>query len=197
MMPDMQKQVVVIAGPTGTGKDSIIGGVIARYPRCTRLVTATTRAMRPGEEDAKSYYFFSKERFLEEVREGNIIEYNYRAQLDTYYGTYKPDLESKLAEGKIVLAQVQIVGARYLQEHYGATTIFVMPQSRAVLEARIRGRDHTLSDEEVHARFDIAEQETKEDAPQYDYQIRNDQGKLDAAVEAVVEILRKEGYTLE
>lgn len=197
MMPEMQSQVVVIAGPTGCGKDSIISGVIARYPRCTRLVTATTRAMRPGEEDTKHYYFFTKERFLDEVREGNIIEYNYRSALDTYYGTYKPDLEGKLAEGRVVLAQVQIVGARYLKEHYDATTIFVMPQSREVLEARIRGRDHTLTEAEVHARFDIAEQETKEDAPQYDYRITNEQGRLDETIDSVVEILRKEGYTLE
>lgn len=191
-----QKQVVVIAGPTGSGKDSIIAELVRRYSNCVRLITSTTRAPRPGEQNGVDYHFFSKERFLEELRNGNIIEYNYRPSLDTYYGTYIPELEKQLEAGKTVLAQVQIVGARYLKEHYAATTIFVNASSLQLLVERIQERDRTLSPEETEARLNIALQEVKEDAPQYDYQVVNEQGRLLETVDSVVEILEKEGYTL-
>lgn len=192
----MRKQVVVIAGPTGSGKDSIIAGVLARFSNCSKLITATTRAMRPGEIDGVSYHFLSKEKFQEELKKGNIIEYNYRKNLDTYYGTYRPELDKQLAAGKIVLAQVQIIGARLLKQEYGATLIFIAPESFETLEKRIRERDKTLSENELHERIEIARQEVEEDAKEYDYVITNEQGKLDEAVEHTVEILKKEGYTL-
>jgi guanylate kinase len=191
-----RKQVVVIAGPTGSGKDSIIQGILARFSNCSRLVTATTRTVRPGEKDGVNYHFLSKEKFLTEMKEGNILEYNYRKNLDTYYGTYKPALEKQLASGKIIFAQVQIIGARYLKEHYGATLIFISPSSFETLEARIRERDTTLTEEELRERIAIARQEVEEDAKEYDYTIMNEQGKLSEAIDHAVEILRKEGYTL-
>lgn len=190
------RQVVVIAGPTGSGKDSIIQGILSRFSNCSRLITATTRAKRPGETDGVSYHFLTKEKFLKELENGNIIEYNYRKNLDTYYGTYKPELDKQLAAGKIVLAQVQIIGARLLKKEYGATLIFVKPSSFETLEARIRERDKTLTEAELRERIAIARQEVEEDAKEYDYAILNEQGKLAEAVEDTVEILKKEGYTL-
>jgi len=152
--------------------------------------------MRPGEKNGVSYHFLSKEKFLSEMKAGNILEYNYRKNLDTYYGTYKPALEEQLASGKIIFAQVQIIGARYLKEHYGATLIFISPSSFETLEARIRERDKTLTEAELHARIEIARQEVEEDAKEYDFTILNEQGKLDEAIDHAVEILKKEGYTL-
>jgi guanylate kinase len=160
------------------------------------LVTATTRAARPGEKDGVSYHFLTKEKFQEELKKGNIIEYNYRKNLDTYYGTYKPELDKQLAAGGVVLAQVQIIGARLLKKEYDATLIFVAPESFETLEARIRERDKTLTDAELRERIAIARQEVEEDAKEYDYTITNEQGKLDEAVEHAVEILKKEGYNL-
>lgn len=191
-----QKQIVVIAGPTGSGKDSIIQGILSRFSNCSRLVTATTRAKRPNEKDGVDYHFLTRNKFLEEMKEGNILEYNYRKNLDTYYGTYKPALEEQLASGKIIFAQVQIIGARYLKEHYGATLIFIRPSSFETLEARIRERDKTLTDAELRERIEIARQEVEEDAKEYDYTIMNEQGKLTEAIDNAVEILKKEGYTL-
>lgn len=191
-----RKQIVVIAGPTGSGKDSVIQGILSRFSNCSRLVTATTRAMRPGEKNGVDYHFLTKEKFRDEMENGNILEYNYRKNLDTYYGTYKPALEQQLSSGNVIFAQVQIIGARYLKEHYGATLIFISPSSFETLEARIRERDKTLTDSELHERIEIARQEVEEDAKEYDYTITNEQGKLDEAVDSAVEILKKEGYTL-
>lgn len=191
------RQVVVIAGPTGSGKDTIIAELVKRSANCVRLVTATTRTPRPGERSGVDYHFFSKPRFEQELQAGNILEFNYRKKLDTYYGTYKPELDTQIAAGRIVFAQVQIVGARYLKEHYDAVTIFITSPSVQLLLERIRERDKTLTPEEIQARLDIALQEIKEDAPFYDYRITNEQGRLIESADRVVEILEKEGYNLE
>ena len=190
------KQVVVIAGPSGSGKDSVIRGVIERCPNTTRMVTATTRAKRDGERDGFDYHFMTNGRFKEELARGNILEHYHRAETDTYYGTYKPDIESRIAAGKVVLCQLQIVGAKYFKEHYGATTLFIMPPTSDAFEARIRARAH-MSDVEWAERQKFTKREIAEEAPWYDYRIANEDGKLEQAVDEVISILQKEGYILE
>jgi guanylate kinase len=190
------KQVVVIAGPAGSGKDSIVQGVLKRCSNATLMVTATTRPMRPGEVEGVNYHYLTNEKFLEELAAGNILEHYHREDTDTYYGTYKPDIDSRIESGNVVFAVIQIVGAKYLKEHYDATTIFIMPPSLDVLERRVRSRA-PMSDLEWQERLAHTHREVTEDSPFYDYRITNDEGKLDDAVEAVIEILRKEGYTLE
>ena len=189
------KQVVVIAGPTGSGKDALLKELLRRCPNTTRMVTAVTRAPRPGGEDGGDYHLLSNERFEEEIAAGNILEHYYRTETDTYYGTYKPDIESRIQSGKVVLCQVQIVGAKYFKEHYNATTFFIMPPSLDAFEKRIRVRA-PMSDVEWQERLKITQQEVAHDAPWYDYRISNEDGKLDEAVNEVMAILQKEGYTL-
>ena len=191
------KQVVVIAGPTGSGKDSIIKGIIDRYPeKAVLAVNATTRPPRPDERNGVNYYFLTNDKFKEEMAVGNIPEHYYRSETDTYYGLYKPDLDTRVAEGKIVFFQIQIVGAKWLKEHYDATTLFIMPPSLDAFEKRIRARA-PMSDTEWQERAAFTKKEVEEEAPWYDHRIVNEDGKLDDAIEQVIEILKKEGYTLE
>lgn len=190
------KQVVVIAGPAGSGKDSIIRGILKRFPNTAFGLTATTRPARPGEQYGINYFFFSNDEFLREVTNGNIPEHYHRVETNTYYGLYKPDLDKKIAEGKIVFFQIQIVGAKYLKKHYDATTFFIMPPALDAFEHRIRSRA-PMTDAEWEERKKFTEREVKEEVPFYDYRITNDDGKLEDAVDEVIEILRKEGYTLE
>ncbi|OGG57666.1 hypothetical protein A2765_06020 [Candidatus Kaiserbacteria bacterium RIFCSPHIGHO2_01_FULL_56_24] len=193
----MQKQVVVIAGPAGSGKNSVIEGVTAHFRNCSRLVTATTRAPRSGEQHEVDYYFFSEPEFMDALAKGDILEHRDVKSLGTHYGVYKPDLEKRLARGDVVLCHLDIIGVRYLHEHYNSTSFFIMPESLEELENRIRARNQGMSNEEISKRMEIAAREIREDAPQCDYQIVNADNKLDAAVDQVIEILRKEGYTLE
>lgn len=190
------KQVVVIAGPSGSGKNAVITKILREHSNCARLVTATTRLMRPGEEDGVDYHFFSQERFDEELSNGNIPEHRFVPALGTYYGTYLPDLDKRIAEGKIVFAQVDIEGARLLKERYGATTIFIMPESLEQFRGRLRVRNPEWSQNEFDARMKITEDEIRVHAPQYDFRIVNADGKLDETARDVVEIMRKEGYNL-
>ncbi|MEK7063769.1 MAG: hypothetical protein AAB955_03735 [Patescibacteria group bacterium] len=192
----MEKNVIVVAGPTGSGKDAIIQELIKRYPKIVFAINAVTRAPRPGEIDGVHYHFMTNEQFVEEMANGNIPEHYLRKSINAYYGLYKPELDARLAEGKIVAFQIQIMGARYLKEHYNATTFFVMPKSMEEFEHRVRGRA-PMSDAEWQERKEFTEREINEESAFYDHIIKNEEGRLEHSVDQVVEILRKEGYVLE
>lgn len=191
------RQIVDIAGPSGIGKNSVIDALVARYKKCARLVTATTRAPREGEMHGVDYYFLTTEDFLNELKSGNILEHRDVPSLKTHYGVYKPDLEEKIAAGAVVLAQLDIVGARYLKKHYNAITIFLQPENTDVLKRRIMARKKGMSEVELSERMKIAEREIRNDSKEFDYQVVNVEGKLEETVEEVVAILEKEGYNLE
>ena len=190
------KQVIVLAGPSGSGKNAIINEIMRRSPNCERLVTATTRSMRPGEQDGVDYHFLSQEDFDRELQMGNIPEHRFVPALNTYYGVYLPDLEKRLKDNKIIFAQVDIEGARLLKDRYGATTIFIMPESLEQFRGRLRARNPEWSPKEFEARMAITEREMREHAPQYDYRVVNADGKLQETVQEVIDIMRKEGYAL-
>lgn len=192
----MSKQVIVIAGPSGSGKNAIISKILERYHNGVRLVTATTRVMRPGEVDGIDYHFFTQERFDQELSAGHIPEHRFVPSLGTYYGIYTPDLDKHIKAGKIVYAQVDIEGARLLKDRYNATTIFIMPESIEQFRGRLRARNPEWSQKELDARMKITENELRVHAPEYDYRVINADGKLAETVADVVEIMRKEGYTL-
>ena len=193
----MSKNVVVISGPTGSGESTITKEVIRRFPRTVvRLVTATSRPPRDSEQNGVDYFFFSKEEFLRHQKNGTIVEAGYIPNRDAYYGTHLPDLEQKLAAGLTIIANTQIVGTKYYKENYRATSIFIEPESIDLLEERIRARSPGLTGQEIMSRLDDAKREIREEGPIYDYHVINAEGKLDQAVDAVIEIFRKEGYTL-
>lgn len=188
-----RKKIVIIAGPSGSGKNSVLKGVLEKCDNCTRLVTATTRSARVGEVHGKDYYFFTKEEFLQKVEDGSIPEYWHATRTDRYYGTYIPDLDEKLAQGKIVLAQVQIEGMRFFKKEYGALSVFIQPDSLEELRRRVLHRQN-MPEQELQERLLEAEKEITQDAPEYDYIIVNKRDKLEEAIDATLDILRKEQY---
>ncbi len=189
----MKDRVVVIAGPAGSGKDTVVRELLKRIPEATLMVTATTRLPRPGEVDGVNYHFMDNVRFKQEIEAGNILEYYHRSATDTYYGTYKPDIDTRLAAGNLVFCVLQIVGARYMKEHYNALTVFIEPRSIEEFEHRIRARS-PMSDTEWEERKKITENELRNDAPWYDHRVVNADGGLDDAVEATHSILERAGY---
>ena len=186
----MKQRVVVIAGPAGSGKDTVVRELMKRIPDSTLMVTATTRAPRPGEQDGVNYHFMDNTRFKQELAEGNILEYYHREATDTYYGTYKPDIDARLSAGKLVFCVLQIVGAKYMKEHYGALTLFIEPRSIEEFEHRIRARS-PMSDTEWQERKRITEGELAHDAPWYDHRIVNGDGALEKAVDDAYNILQQ------
>lgn len=191
------KRVLVIGGPTGSGESTITNAIIKRFPVFTRLVTATSRKPRNGEKDKIDYYFFSKEEFEKNIANGDIIEYTYIENRGDYYGTYKPDLNEKIAKDFNVIVNVDIVGAKYYKENYNATTIFIKPKSIEELRERLANRDKNIDLEELNKRIENAENEIEKEMPFYDYIVVNANGKLEEAVEKTFDILKKENYNLE
>ena len=191
------KQIVVIAGPSGSGKNTLIRELMREHPGTTMLVTATTRTPRSGEADGKDYYFFSQERFDEELLAGNIAGERFVPIFGgIHYGIYLPDLRKRLAAGKVVFAPVDITGAKYLKENYAATTIFLMPESVEAYRRRIRVRNPDMTQVELDLRMKITQEEMRVHAPQYDHRVVSADGALTEVAAQVVDILRKEGYNL-
>lgn len=191
------KRILVIAGPTGVGESTVTKEIITRYPVFTRLTTATTRAPRAGERNEIDYYFFSNEEFERLIASGDIIEYQNNRDTNVYYGSYKADLEKKLAHGFNLIMNVDIVGAKYYKEQHGATTIFLLPDSWDNIEKRLREREPDMDPAELANRLAYARREADEESPYYDYKVVNAQGKLAETIETITEILKKEGYRLE
>ncbi|MBT4941480.1 MAG: guanylate kinase [Candidatus Magasanikbacteria bacterium] len=191
-----EKNVFALGGPTGSGESTITQALIERFPVCARLVTATTRAPRGLEKHGVDYYFFSKEEFERHITTGVIAEYTYIKNRDCYYGSYKPDLDKKIAEGKIVIVNVDAVGVAYYREHYAATAIFLKPESIEEIERRLRSRDVGIAETELTKRLLNAKEEIQNEEHVYDESVINKRDHLQEAVEEVVLILRDSGYTL-
>lgn len=193
----MEKKIVVIAGPSGSGKNTIIKRLKAQFPRIDTLVTATTRTMRPGEAEGVDYRFYTIERFDDETAQGHIVGTRFVPLFGgVHYGIYLPDLKKKIASASTVFAPVDLEGARWLKENYGALTIFIMPESFDVYRSRIHARSPEMSQQEFDMRIKIAETECRTHAPQYDYRVITADGGLSETLDRVIEILHKEGYTL-
>lgn len=193
-MADTKEKIVIISGPSGSGKNSVLQGVLDTCENCVRLVTATTRAIREGEQDGVDYHFLRKDQFLKGIENGDIPEHWRADETDRYYGTYMPALKERLAEGKTVLAQLQIEGLRYFKKKFGAVGIFVVADSYDELERRIRTRQPDMTDEEIEERLHTARQEVDEYSDEYDFTVVNARGKLDEAINQVIDIIRKEQY---
>jgi guanylate kinase len=191
------KQIVVIAGPSGSGKNTLIRELMASHSGMDVLVTATTRMPRAGEIDGKDYYFFSQERFDQELMAGDIVGERFVPLFGgTHYGIYLPDLRKRLLTSKIIFAPVDIIGAHYLKETYDATTIFLMPESVEAYRRRIRVRNPDMSQMELDLRMKITETEMRVHAPQFDYRVVSADGAIVDVAAQVMDILHKEGYNL-
>jgi guanylate kinase len=193
-MNKVAARVLVIGGPTGGGKDTIVALLVKKYPQFARLVTATTRAPRAYEKHEHDYYFFTKDEFNAASANGAICEQTYFANRDEYYGTYKPDLEKKIASGIIPIAVTDRIGARYMKENYGASTLCIIPTPFASLHERFRSREPDATEEWILRRMDNARDEIEEGKGNFDYFVDNEFGQLDATVVRVEDILAKEGY---
>lgn len=186
-----KSKIFIIAGPTGVGESVITRGIINKFSNFTRLVTATTRSPRLSEKNEVDYYFFSKQEFEDAIRRGEILEYTYIKNRDTYYGSYKKDLEEKLNKGLNVIVNLDVVGAKFYKENYGAVTIFIKPASLEDLKKRLTRRDPGISQEELEKRLINAENEIKNEESFYDYSVVNEEGRLDEAIQKTAEIIKQ------
>lgn len=164
-------KLIVLTGPSGVGKGTLLQSLLKRHPELHFSVSATTRQPRPGEIDGKHYYFVSRDKFEEMVTEGELLEWAEYA--GNYYGTPRAAVEAQIQLGQSVILEIELVGARKIHHTFPSSLrIFVMPPSLAELERRIRDRGQD-SEEAIARRLTHAQAEI-DAADEFDVQIVND-----------------------
>ncbi len=129
----------VIAAPSGAGKTSLLHALMRRRPRVSFSVSCTTRPPRTGEQDGRDYLFIGRDEFAKLVAAGEFIEH--ANVFGNLYGTRQSVVESALAEGRDLILEIDWQGAKQVRERLPeALQIFILPPSRAELEARLRKR---------------------------------------------------------
>lgn len=164
--------LMVLSGPAGSGKDTVLGELYKQIPEMKQSVSMTTRLPRDGEIDGVDYYFVSKDNFETAIKEGKMLEY---AQYGSnFYGTPKEPVDRMLSEGKIVVLKIEVQGAENIRKIYpDLVTIFITPPNMSVLENRLRRRG-TESEEDIRHRLEIASDELSR-VGEYDYIVINDE----------------------
>jgi guanylate kinase len=150
-------RVFVITGPSGVGKGTLIRTLRERRPELQLAVSATTRAPRPGEEDGVDYHFLTDEEFERRATAGEFVEH---ARYSGHrYGTLRSELERRQAEGRPVVLEIEVQGARQVRETMPeAVQVFIAPPSEGALRARLVGRG-TDKPADVEARMETARAE--------------------------------------
>jgi guanylate kinase len=166
-----QGLLFVVSAPSGVGKTTIIRAVQETWPQLRYSISSTTRAPRTGEREAVDYHFVTRQEFLGGIRTGRFVEW---AEVHgEFYGTDGQQVDKWLAEGKDVLLDIDIQGARQVRCAYPtAITIFILPPSIEELKARLENRG-TESEDQVARRLSAAQLEILE-APWYDYLVLNE-----------------------
>ena len=179
-------KLVVISGPSGTGKGTIIKQILQRKKDVALSVSCTTRAPRPGEQDGVDYYYVSKEKFQEMIEQDAFLEYE--SFFDNSYGTPEAPVREKLAAGISVILEIDVKGGMNVKKRAAdAEMIFIAPPSMEVLKARLVGRN-TETAEQIEKRTQRAFDEMKYQN-QYEHIVVNDD--LETAIQEVIAIIEK------
>jgi guanylate kinase len=177
--------LVVVTGPSGAGKGTLIRELLERVPVVEVTVSATTRERRPGEQDGREYHFLTLQEFLDRIERDEFLE-QVRYVSGHRYGTLRSELERIRAKGHVPLLELETEGAlRVKEEDPRAVTIFVSAQVDE-LERRLRERA-TESTGEIGERIALAREQLKQ-ADEFDYMVENDE--LERAVGELTELVR-------
>ncbi|MDB9520268.1 guanylate kinase [Roseofilum reptotaenium CS-1145] len=164
-------KLVVITGPSGVGKGTLVRSLLERHPDIYLSVSMTTRSPRPGEVNGKDYFFVTPEQFQDLIAAEQLLEWAQFA--GNYYGTPRQQVEEKIKQGILVLLEIELEGARQIRASFPqALRLFILPPSMSELERRLRDRQ-SESPEAITRRLNRAIIEIAA-ADEFDVQIVND-----------------------
>jgi guanylate kinase len=183
--------MIVISGPSGVGKDSVIHEMMHRQLPIHFVITANTRLPRPDEKDGVDYFFVNKEHFQKMIGQGELIEYS--QVYEDYKGVPKKQVEQAFASGKDVIMRLDVQGAEKIRKLYpGALLIFLVPANDDEWIERIKGRTGEPP-KDLEVRIEKAKEELLK-IPLFDYVVINPQNGLNIAVDVVEAIIKAEHH---
>lgn len=181
--------LILISGPSGTGKGTVCDLLRQKHPEISYSISATTRQPRPGEQDGVNYYFYTKEKFREMIDQGQLLEW--AEVYGNFYGTPKQKVLDRLEAGEDILLEIDTQGAlNVMKVMPEGLFIFLLPPSLEELAARLKGRG-TETEESLHRRLGAAVDEIKL-ATKYRYVVVND--KVEDAQETIAKIIEAEHH---
>jgi guanylate kinase len=191
MAPRKPGKLVILSGPSGVGKTTVLKQLLRWSPVPLKLsVSATTRPPRPGEVDGVDYCFLTKEEFESHRKRGEFLECFEVFESGHWYGTLLSQVTPSLEAGTWILLEIDVQGALSVMSRYPeAISIFFRPPSIEVLEQRLRGR-HTETERSIERRLEHARGELSK-ADRYRYQVVSDD--VDRAVREICDILAQSG----
>jgi guanylate kinase len=179
--------VFIISAPSGSGKSTLVSKVLQRDHGLRFSVSYTTRKPRGREKPGESYVYISRAEFEERVERGEFLEH--AEVFGNYYGTHRSVLEQAQQQGKDLMLDIDVQGARQLRSRIpDAVTIFILPPSRDILEQRLRTRSEDR-EEVIHRRLRDAADEIR-NYKQYDYILVNH--RLEESVDTLASIIKAE-----
>ena len=187
MQKKARGQLIVLSGPSGVGKSTVIAELLSERKDIYFSVSFTTRAPRVGEADGVNYYFVSREQFERMIAQNELLEY--AEYVHNYYGTSLRLIQEKLEAGIDVLLDIEVQGAAKVRARCPeAVLIFIVPPSFEELSRRLHSRA-TDQEEVIQGRLKKAREEYRE-IPNYDYLVVND--KVSQAAAEIIAILTAE-----
>lgn len=191
-MPTSQKKIpgrlFILSGPSGVGKTAVTRRLLEQMPSVIRVITYTSRAPRPAEEEGKDYHFITANEFHDLLKKDFFLEW---AEVHNHlYGTPSPLVREYLQQGNHVLLVIDVQGGLNVKQIMPeAVLIFLLPDDLINLEHRIRRRRQNMSDEDMVIRLANAKKEIAIAEKHYDHMVTNAEDQLEKTVEAVKNIM--------
>ena len=182
----MKNNIFIISGPSGAGEDSIIEGLRKTLP-IERLITTTTRKMRPSDKQGKPYFFISKEKFLQGVKNKNFLEYA-KEYNNNYYGITHKEINRIKNSNKIGILKIEYKGVMAVKKIMPKIKSILINAPLKIMAKRIKRRDNT-TDEYVQERMEYTKEWLKY-RDIYDYEVINEENKLNKAIKDVAQIIK-------
>ncbi|MDX1920469.1 MAG: guanylate kinase [Candidatus Caenarcaniphilales bacterium] len=179
--------LVVIVGPSGVGKGTVLRKVFKDLDKLVFSVSVTTRPIRAGEVEGINYFFKTKEEFMELVKAGELLEW--AEFVGNYYGTPKKYVEEQIEQGNDVVLEIEVEGAKQIKKNKpDALFIFISPPSIEILYKRLKERS-TEAEDKILSRIEKSKQELQE-ISWFDHQIVNEQGQVNETAEKLIQIIK-------
>ena len=194
MIEELQKQgrIIVVSGPSGVGKTTLVETMLEHSSSIIRSVSATTRLPRSGETDGVDYHFLPKSEFERLIEQNGLVEWTKYGE--NYYGTLKSTLESTIKAGKDIMLIIDVDGAIQLKKlGLSCLLIFILPPSVQILRQRLEERK-TETESELNQRLERAKAEFDLVA-YYDYCVVNDQIPL--AIQQLIKIIEVDRFRID